>query len=435
MSQPYQETDSSDSQNVNAPTPVWEVPYIGKRHIILTICGCALFIIISAIAFFWRHDFFKFGEEYTLDNSLLGTLVDFVGGILGTILAIISFLMMYWTLKAQRELTLQTNQFQKKLQIDLNKEALRQAELQRFNDLFFELLTLYHRQKRELDQIYDNGHSYFDIQMKFMQDDFKEYVTFGRGWRYAKEKYEVFYLENASKIGPLFRTLYRLFSLTDSAPIDNDKKLDYAKTVRAQLSEGELFFLRYNCISGYGRNFLDLLNKYRVCKHLPFLSLLENTSLRNKLTKSHSNQGLALNWIVYSLWKEIYNRIVGKTQATGRMEYFQSNSKYKLSFAVTDPKQVIVKLEIDKKHRNNTPALRCLDSLSIDEMKKLLYDFLREVFLFSNSKAYNDEEMMEFKTKCEIKPDKETIWSIARIKDGKLRVSHPAWDSYYGILS
>lgn len=435
MTQQSPQPDSVTQQNEDGQPQTWEVPYIGKRHVLIIVCGCALFIIISAIAFFWGHECFRFGEGYTLDNGLWGTLGDFVGGILGTILAIISFLMMYWTLKAQRELTSQSNRIQERLQRDLNKEALRQAELQRFNDLFFELLALYHRQKSELDQTYDNGSSFFDIQMEIMQDDFKEYVTFGRAWRYAKDKYAAFYLENASRIAPLFRTLYRLFSLIDSAPIDNDKKLDYAKTVRAQLSEGELFFLRYNCLTGYGRNFSDLVNKYRILKHLPFISLLENTSLRNSLTTSHSNQGLALNWLVYSLWKEIYNRIVGKTSATGHLESFQSNSKYRLSFAVRDAKTVIVKLEIEKSHRNNSPALRCLDSLSTDMIEKLLYDFLREIFLFSNFKVYNDEEMMDLKTKREIASQKDTIWSVAKIRNGKLRVSHPAWDAYYGIDS
>lgn len=435
MSQQSTQPDSATQQNENDQTQIWEVTYIGKRHVLIIVCGCVLFIMLSAIAFFWGHERFKFNEGYTLDNDLWGTLGDFVGGILGTILAIISFLMMYWTLKAQRELTSQSNLLQERIQRYLNKEALRQAELQRFNDLFFELLALYHRQKSELDQTYDNGSSFFDIQMKIMQDDFKEYVTFGRAWRYAKDKYAAFYLENASRIAPLFRTLYRLFSLIDSAPIDNDKKLDYAKTVRAQLSEGELFFLRYNCLSGYGRNFTDLVNKYRILKHLPFISLLENTTLRNGLTKSNSNQGLALNWLVYSLWKEIYNRIVGKTSASGHLEEFQSNSKYRLSFAVRDAKTVIVKLEIDKNHRNNTPALRCLDSLSIDMVEKLLYDFLREMFLFSNSKAYNNEEMIDLKTKRVAALPKVTIWSVANIREGQLRVSHPAWDAYYGIGS
>lgn len=435
-------------QNVNTDQEnEWIPPSIGKTTISIVVVGTFLFIALAALAFFWRRECFKFDKGYVLDNDLWGTLGDFVGGVLGAVLAALSCLMMYWTLKAQRELTVKTNQHQESLQQDLNTqaaelqkdlsaEAIKQAELQRFNDLFFELLALYHRQKNDLDRIYDDGESFLAVQMKLMQDDFKEYITFGRAWKYATDKYTAFYLQNASLIAPLFRTLYRLFLMIDNARIENDKKLEYAKTVRAQLSEGELFFLRYNCLSGYGRNFTNLVNKYRITKHLPFLSILENTPLRNKLISHASpNQGLALNWLIYSLWKEIYNRLVGKTTTSGRMEDFQSNAKYSLSFAVREQKMVIVKLEIDKKHKNNTPALRCLDSLSkdIDMIEKLLHDFLRELFLFSNSKVYNDEKLIRFKTKRKTISDKEEILSTASISEGKLRVSHPEWDEFYGL--
>ena len=446
MSEPQSRQSSMTMQNERSSSDnVWEAPAIGKTTINIVVFGTLVFVVVAAIAFFWRRDCFKFGEGYVLDNDLWGTLGDFVGGVLGAVLAALSCLMMYWTLKAQRELTSQTNQLQERLQRDLNaqaanlqtdlsEKAINQAELQRFNDLFFELLSLYHRQKNDLDCIYDEGIGFFDVQMAKMQDDFKEYVTFGRAWRYAADKYTAFYFENASKIAPLFRTLYRLFLIIDNAPIENDRKLDYAKTVRAQLSEGELFFLRYNCLSGYGRKFTNLINKYRIIKHLPFLSLLENTPLRNKLVSSHQpNQGLALNWLIYSLWKEIYNRLVVKTEASGLLENFQNNMKYSLSFAVRERKTVIVKLEIDKRHKNNTPALRCLDRLSIDMIEKMLYDFLRELFIFSNSKVYNDEKLITFKTKRKDTPQKEEIWSIAKINEGNLRVSHPEWDSYYGI--
>lgn len=395
--------------------------------------ACALFFIISGIAFFWGHDWKLFDKNFILDNEVWGTLGDFVGGILGTILATLSFIMMYWTLKAQRELTYKSNEIQEKFQKEISKASINQAELQRFNDLFFELLALYHRQKKELDGEYADGKSFLDDRMVQMQDSFTEYDTFGQGWRYAKEKYAVFYLENAAKIAPLFRTLFRLFSLTDKAEIDNDKKLDYAKTVRAQLSEGELFFLRYNCLYGYGHNFQDLVNKYRITKHLPFIALLENTPLRNKLKKSTSKKGLALNLIVYNLWKEIYNRVVGRKRATGELEDFLFNAKYKLSFAVRDGKMVIVKLEIDRKHKNNTPALRCLDLMDIDMLSKLIYDVLREIFVFSNFKTYNDEDMLSIKSKKQQIGDKNTIWGVAKMKEGKLRVSHPEWDQYYGI--
>lgn len=416
----------------------WEAPYVGKKFIGLVLIVCASIIAIATIAFFWGREKFKFGDGYVLDNEVWGNLGDFIGGLLGAVLGALSFLMMYWTLKAQRDLTVKTNLLQQSLsdkasdlQRELNSQAIRQAELQRFNDLFFELLALYHRQVKELDRLTPND-CFFNVKMKEMQSGFKEYLSFAISRRYAKDRYLAFYLENAANIAPLFRTMYRLFNLIDHAKIDLSVKHNYAKTVRAQLSVGELFFLRYNCLTGYGENFKDLINKFRITKHLPYLSLLENTTLRKKVC-SHGdiNQGLAINMLIYNLWKEIYDRIVGNKNATGALETFQENSKYCLRFAVKDDTTVVINLEIYNKHRNNTAALRCMDRLDTDTIEKMLNDFLWECFIYSNSEEYNDRNMIQIKSMRQISDDLTKIWSSVRVKEGKLRVSHPSSDQFY----
>lgn len=397
-----------------------ENPYVSWTFV-KWVCGICVFVIgASSVAFFWKRDIFEFGDGYVLDNELWGTLGDFIGGLLGAILAALSFLMMYWTLKDQRDLSKINNSL---------------SELQRFNDVFFELLSLYNRQIAELKPL-DSPHSFFTQQMKVMQKEFKEYTTFGRARRYAREKYLNFYLENAEKIAPIFRTLYRLFCLIDKAQINDKEKLEYAKTVRAQLSEGELFFLRYNCLTNYGNNFIDFINKYRVTKHLPFLSLLENTTLRNKLTTSGINRGLALNSLTYLLGKEIFNRMVKKTDINKKLETIQENAKYRLSILVVPSKTVIIQLRISTNRRNQTPALRCLDSLDIDMKNKLLYDIIREIILYSNSEEYNDPNQIYLGSKRQDNGDVVTIWSFARAHDDyNIRISHPDWDGNYGIIN
>lgn len=402
--------------NKNSQEP--QVPEV-NWNFVKWVCGaCGLFIAISSVAFFWRRDTFEFGNGYVLDNELWGTLGDFIGGILGAILAALSFLMMYWTLKAQRELSNTSNSL---------------AELQRFNDRFFELLALYHRKVAELKDPNCND-SYFTKEMKYMQSQFNEYTTFGRARRYAKDKYLNFYLENSERVAPVFRVLYRLFCLIDEADINDDDKLEYAKIVRAQLSEGELFFLRYNCLTNYGRNFIDLINKYKVTKHLPFLSLLENTTLRKKITIRNSNRGLALNSLTYLLGKEIFNRMVKKTAAANRLETLQENVKYRLSLFVKPGQKAIIQLRISTNRRNQTPALRCLDSLDYDMINKLLYDLIREIVIFSNSEKYNENNQIVFGSKRQDTSNTVTIWSFAKAQDGSnIRVSHPDWDENYGI--
>lgn len=87
-----------------------------------------VFILFSAILFQWGR-LIKWGDKnYQLDNTLFGTYGDFVGGVLGTIFTVISVLLVIKTFKYQQEVT---------------KSNERQLVVQRFNDLFFELLHLY----------------------------------------------------------------------------------------------------------------------------------------------------------------------------------------------------------------------------------------------------------------------------------------------------
>ena len=90
-----------------------------------------IFIILSSIAFKWGHLIKFFKEDYTADYILLGTFGDFVGGVLGTIFGVISVLLVVRTFNHQRTAT------------DDNKKQL---EIERFHDLFFELLHLYQSQ-------------------------------------------------------------------------------------------------------------------------------------------------------------------------------------------------------------------------------------------------------------------------------------------------
>lgn len=95
-----------------------------------------------------------FNSRHPIDNALWGNLGDFVGGLLGAVLAALSFYMMFRTMEEQRKLTDKTNGIQEASQ-----------ELHRFNSMFFELLGLYHRQVEKLN-IGENGNSFFDENMK-----------------------------------------------------------------------------------------------------------------------------------------------------------------------------------------------------------------------------------------------------------------------------
>lgn len=89
--------------------------------------------------------------------------------------------------------------------------------------------------------------------------------------------YEIFYNRNKDELAHYLRVLYRIFKFIDNTKnlLTEEQKWFYMKIVRAQLSEGELFILFYNSYTDNGSNFLKLVLKYNLLKHLPITDKLE----------------------------------------------------------------------------------------------------------------------------------------------------------------
>ena len=81
---------------------------------------------------------------------------------------------------------------------------------------------------------------------------------------YRKEEYQ---------LDSLFRTAYKLISWIDSLPIerlDNTQKWLYISIFRSQLSWVEMVFFYYNGLTGTGRKFKLLIEKYALFDNLTF---------------------------------------------------------------------------------------------------------------------------------------------------------------------
>lgn len=386
----------------------------------ISACVLLLILSVSAAFFFWGREVKWMDEKYVADNELWGTFGDFCGGIIGLFLSLYACILMIWTFREQRELTRNTGQSERNM-----------AELQRFNDLFFQLLALYRQQDKELGSSIGTP-SYFDTQMGNLRNEFKEYVKYGDAYRYAGDKYLDFYVKNARELAPHFRTLYRIFNLIDHSEIDNDKKLEFAKIARAQLSEGELFFLRYNCMTSYGNKFIEYINKYRLLKHLPFLSLLENKKFRNLLITPDNPRGLDLNVTIYDIGKAIYDRVVGKIPLSRDKIELLSSTKFKIYLIMRNDRNLIVELQKDNGIMKVPQRLKTLNTLNDSQILMLIYTMLREFFIFSNFGNYNPNVVIRKKTRTR---DKMTTFWVSVKNDTRLRLSHPAWDKNYGITS
>lgn len=376
---------------------------------------------IFAVFFFWNRTFKPFNSNYVADNELLGNFGDFAAATLGLFLALFSSILLVWTFVEQRNLTIKTN-----------KENEAQSELQRFNDLFFELLNLLQKNEERMNEEIDD---FFNNRMEYMRDDFGTYSRQGDAVRYAKDSYLDFYSEHAYILAPYFRTLYRIFNLIDNSSINDDNKLEYAKVVRAQLSEGNLFFLRYNCTTPHGRNFIEYVNKYRLLKHLPFLSLMEERKFADTLLNGSqtSKKNLSVNVLLYDLMKEIYNRVVGNTELIPHPVVLVDTAKYKISLVYTNKNRpLVIRLERDNSVRKTHKRMMPFNNFSDYDLAQLIFEFMRDLLSYSNYGIYNPEVYV-YRNVAMIGDVSNILITVTNPEP--LRLSHPCWDDKYNRQS
>jgi hypothetical protein len=86
----------------------------------------------------------------------------------------------------------------------------------------------------------------------------------------AISRYDSVYRNAEHFLGPYFRTIYHLFKLLDSQEyLTEQERRNYSSLARAQLSSQDLFLLAINAASPLSGDFLPLIEKYGLLKHLP----------------------------------------------------------------------------------------------------------------------------------------------------------------------
>lgn len=371
-------------------------------YIIITILFIGTF---SFIFFKWHHIIYLFDTDYVVDNELLGTFGDFVGGVLGTIFALLSILIMIRTFNQQRKVTLKN---------------IEQAESQRFNDLFFELLNLYQTEINGLcstlfldgkliQSIDYKNKDFFDLKKIELQNKFNPSTSYYKNVRIALNEYMYFYIENKTKVAACYRTLYRIYDLIDNSQLDEFNKKNYLKIIRAQLTESELFFIRYNCLTYYGENFIDYVNKYNVLKHLPLFDLLEFKDWWQDLNEV---ERIGIN-IVFHHCTRTFRKILLKKES---IVAFNPNEtgKYKLVINTKLDYNAKIKLIIDNNKPNNCKEYNGFEKFDFQKLQALLDCYLKEIFIHYNFMRYNNVNELVFYSPTITKLDN----SLVIIKSG-----------------
>jgi Putative phage abortive infection protein len=266
-----------------------------------------LFLIITATFFLW-NELTSFSSSLKIDDSKFGSFGSLLSGLVGTLWALAGVILFYVALTEQRR-DIQTNRESFLLQTEALRLQIKEFEAQtkeleqtrkvyseqsatqssqRFENTFFQLLTLHHNivnsmslrnSKEEVDTTGRDCFRTFNIKFKHIWNPIKieseaKVVTV----------YMQIFDDNVDTLGHYFRNLYHIFKFVDKSDV-TDKKF-YAGLVRAQLSSFELLFLVYNCLSENGlEKFKPLVEKYAVLKNLD-LTLVGGGKATIKLYKS-----------------------------------------------------------------------------------------------------------------------------------------------------
>ncbi len=365
--------------------------------------GCfALFIsVIVSVIFLYRQPLFKWNA--TINNDLLGTYGDFIGGVLGTIFAFYGMILMIRTFQNQieyNEKSQKTNDELLKATIESNEISQKQQRLQDiqiFDSQFRSFFDLYKSAVDDYNTCKGLDSNGTDA-LNEIVGELSHYIpkcgaSYEKRLNEAVKYYESVYVTYSDKMSTHFRMLYQLMRFIGNAEyIEEDTRVDYAKAVRGNLSESELILLRYNCFCPFGRKMQQYVNEFNLLKHLPLMKLQEFRKWTDILGDSdyiHAVEIMftSLRKVLSKLVINVDNNDINKKELRCgnnwniTMSYERSSKSLRINIInfknVTE--RVVAKTDIEK----------AFEKLGLGNMEELFCDFFEELFLKSKFDLYN----------------------------------------------
>ena len=394
-----------------------------KRSFGCAFVGVLIFICGAAFCFSYNN-IYEDGDDWIISHEVVGTYGDFIGGTLGVLVAIYSTYLLVKTLGNQLSINgdmMDTNQNI----VSTNKITIYQTNLQIFDNKFHTFFDNYKSAKlnyrsekekvkkkiivnsgvksktvEEKEIVVKSGVEAVDIIARLLLNmNYSDRRTYLSRVKSATRRFEEFYASHRREMSVHFRNLYLLAKLVgETCSLDEEynwvikdkDRVEYAKSIRGQLSEGEMILLRYNCLTSRGEKMRPFVNQFNFIKHMPVMSLFEFKKHRSKLNSDREANALDSHYV--ELKKRIRD-FVG---------FADDTSEWTLSVKYS----IIMNLTTDKKHFTLTirklkkrpasgsdgippieKALNCFTK--IEEVTELYKDFIREALIVSNFYLYN----------------------------------------------
>lgn len=336
---------------------------------------CAMLSIGGIIAFLWCRL-----NELTIrlkcETELLGQYGDYIGGVVGTFIAAVSLIYMYKTFDQQRKAT---------------NRASETARNQQLNDKFFHLVENYNKilnqvNYQDIEDEYFAGKIALHRKYQDCFDGYNENIPVGIARKNAVLAFAEFMALERDTIPVYFRTLYRLFDTIYNSDADDRTKVEYAKILRAQLTDTELVLLRYDAMTPAGAKFRFYINYYNLLKHLPPLEMLEFKRWRRMCGEAQN--AMRINEVLLTIKKEISYLLDGDKEESCiksmqqkyivKLVVTSNMSRISLNFYRNDMKQIYA-----------TDPFIGFDRMGIKDICDMLSYYFRECFILSNFNRYN----------------------------------------------
>jgi len=347
--------------------------------IILSLFGFSImtWFILRGI---YVENFIDVNESINLDKS--AKFGDFVGGFVGAIFAFVGVILLFETLSLQRK------EFGESKVVFIK---------QQFDNTFFDLLNL-HKENVSSFLSYDllgnekRGRAFFSYHKELLQNSFVPCNTISLNRKSAIESFRTVYLMFENDFSIYFRTLFQLYSLIERSEIEGLDKASYSKILRAQLSESELFFIRYNAMTEAGEQSSHYINVFNILKHLSHFELLEFKHWWTRLDDYEKN-GLG------TIFKDIKSKIKSflRDGKTTSIDLRFKRSRYIISLRSTLNNEVKIEIKMDL--GINPPGLfsiNGLDKFNYSEIENLFKCILKELIIYSNFNKFNIRRELDF---------------------------------------
>lgn len=362
-------------------------------------------IIIIFVIFLWNRSFFDFST--TVDEGLLGTLGDLIGGFLGSIWALVGVVLFYKALTSQQEdfrtnkkaltkqiesLEMQTKEFSlQRNELELTRnvflEQSKTLKKQQFESTFFSMIQMYSENIAILNT--SRKKDYFVefselIASKNIVDDNPI-----NNHNDALETYNEFFFQKKDEVSHYFRIVYRILRFIDSSMMSDKEKIFYAKILRSQFSEKELLILYYNSHTIFGRKFIPLALRYNLFKHLPNDSKVELKKFETDSIETGFRRLIFIQELRTSLL-EFIDKVLNEEIHDKTTSFENSHAGIIIKFEAEDIDLKNVKISMLE---INTDKLEDFLELKMDECYEYFHHHLYQMFVFATYSEYQEGKM------------------------------------------